>query len=110
MDQCPWLQRPAGREPDRFFGIDLTLTFCFFEVCSVVAIGLCEFPLLLEGPGDVELHRFIGGQSVRDQEVIDALLNLGFPRQRIRETLSQVPEEIETSEERIKEALKIIKR
>ena len=41
-------------------------------------------------------------------EIEDALLNLGFLKQKIKEVLSKVPKEIKDPQERIKEALKIL--
>lgn len=41
-------------------------------------------------------------------EVEEALVNLGFPRQRAKEALSKIPEGIKDIEQRIKEALKIL--
>jgi len=41
-------------------------------------------------------------------EIEDALLNLGFPKQKIKEVLSKVPKEIKDPQERIKEAFKIL--
>jgi Holliday junction resolvasome RuvABC DNA-binding subunit len=37
-----------------------------------------------------------------------ALVNLGFNRQKVKEALSKIPQEIKDAEEKIKEALKII--
>ena len=45
----------------------------------------------------------------KDKEVLDALVNLGFPLQRARDALSQIPQEVKTTEEKIRAALKIIK-
>jgi Holliday junction DNA helicase RuvA len=41
-------------------------------------------------------------------EVSDALLNLGFSRQRIKEVLAKIPKEIKDPEVKIKEALKLL--
>lgn len=41
-------------------------------------------------------------------EVEEALVNLGFPRQRAKEALREIPEQIKGVEEKIKEALKIL--
>jgi len=43
-------------------------------------------------------------------ESFSALVNLGFSKERIRKALSQIPKEIKTPEEKIKEALKILGR
>lgn len=43
-------------------------------------------------------------------EAIEALINLGFSRQKAREAVSKVPEEIKTTEQKIKQALKILGR
>ncbi len=41
-------------------------------------------------------------------EVETALINLGFSRQKIKEVLSMIPKEISGTEEKIKEALKLL--
>ena len=41
-------------------------------------------------------------------EVIEALIGLGFSRQKAKEALSKVPERIKDTEQRVKEALKIL--
>ncbi len=41
-------------------------------------------------------------------ETEEALINLGFSRQRVKEVLRKVPQEIKDAQERIKEALKIL--
>ena len=43
-------------------------------------------------------------------ESFSALVNLGFPKEGIKKALSQIPKEIKTPEEKIKEALKILGR
>ncbi|MDP2734659.1 MAG: Holliday junction branch migration protein RuvA [bacterium] len=45
-----------------------------------------------------------------EQEAADALVALGFPRGRAQEALSRVPPEIVKTEERVREALKRIRR
>jgi len=47
-------------------------------------------------------------RTKKTDEVEQALINLGFSRQRAKQALSQVPEEIKDSEERIKQSLKIL--
>jgi len=55
----------------------------------------------LKGPGTAE--------NKEEREVMDALVNLGFPRQRAREALSQIPKDAKTTEEKVREALKIVR-
>jgi len=43
-----------------------------------------------------------------DNEAEMALVNLGFNRQKVKEALSKIPQEIKDTEEKIKEALKIL--
>ncbi len=43
-------------------------------------------------------------------EAENALINLGFPRQRVKEALKRVPKEIEDVEGKVKQALKILGR
>jgi len=43
-----------------------------------------------------------------EDETEEALINLGFPRQRAKEALSKVSAEVKTPEEKIKEALRIL--
>ena len=45
----------------------------------------------------------------KDKEVLDALVSLGFPLQRARDALSQIPQEAKTTEEKIRAALKIVR-
>ncbi|MFA5878493.1 MAG: Holliday junction branch migration protein RuvA [Candidatus Staskawiczbacteria bacterium] len=47
--------------------------------------------------------------SARD-EAEDTLSGLGFPKQKIREALDQLPEDIKDNQERIKQALKVLGR
>lgn len=47
-------------------------------------------------------------KAARADEAEEALVNLGFSRQRIRETLSKIPPETKDTESRIKEALKML--
>jgi len=43
-------------------------------------------------------------------EIEDALVNLGFPKQKVKEVLPQIPKEIKNTEERVKEGLKLLTR
>ena len=47
--------------------------------------------------------------SPEDEEVVGALVHLGFPRQRAREALAQIPKEAKTTEEKVRAALKIVR-
>lgn len=63
--------------------------------------------IILELSGKIkEVAKKIQGASGYD-ETEDALLNLGFPRQKIKEALKKIPKD-KGSEQRIKEALKIL--
>jgi Holliday junction DNA helicase RuvA len=50
----------------------------------------------------------ISGKKVVDDEVLDALVNLGYQSQKVKLALEKIPPEIKETEERIKEALKIL--
>ena len=45
-----------------------------------------------------------------EKEAVEALVALGFSRQKAKEALSQVPEDVSSLEEKIKEALRLIRR
>jgi holliday junction DNA helicase RuvA len=47
--------------------------------------------------------------SDEDQEVIDALLALGFPRTKVREVLAAIPSDLTTTEDRVRAALKSVR-
>ncbi len=47
-------------------------------------------------------------QLSSDSEAIDALISLGYPTNKAREALKQIPSKIKKVEDRIKEALKIL--
>lgn len=50
------------------------------------------------------------GNEEEDDDAVDALLALGFSRQKAKEVLSRIPPEITNTEQRIKEALKFLGR
>lgn len=45
---------------------------------------------------------------LKEDEAFQALINLGFSRQKVRQALSKISKEIEDTKEKIKEALKIL--
>lgn len=47
-------------------------------------------------------------KNLKTDEAEEALINLGFPRQKAREVLSEIPGEVKDTKQRIKEALKIL--
>lgn len=47
-------------------------------------------------------------ENVEDAEAVDALTQLGFSKQQARSALSKIPQTIGTSEEKIKQALKLL--
>lgn len=49
-------------------------------------------------------------EGEEDTDTLDALVALGFSRQKAKEALSRVPKEIENSQQRLKEALKLVRR
>tara|TARA_Y100000310_G_scaffold283194_1_gene305011 strand:+ start:3619 stop:4185 length:567 start_codon:yes stop_codon:yes gene_type:complete len=51
-----------------------------------------------------------GGEKKEDTDAVDALVALGFSRQKARAALSQVPQSVSSLEEKVKQALKVIKR
>jgi holliday junction DNA helicase RuvA len=68
--------------------------------------------IILELTGKIET---LGAGSARktvsdeDQEVIDALIALGFPRAKAREALSQIPADLKATEERVRASLKVVR-
>ncbi len=48
------------------------------------------------------------GLAQEDQDVLEALTGLGYQPQRIKEILKELPETVETSEEKVKAALKLL--
>ena len=50
------------------------------------------------------------GEELVEKEAIDALVALGFPRQKAKQVLSQISQDISSLEDKIKEALRIVKR
>ncbi len=64
--------------------------------------------IILELTGKLKTLR--GTEEEEDREAIDALVALGFKRQAAKEALSQVAKDISSSEQRVKEALKRMRR
>ena len=48
-------------------------------------------------------------KKISEDEAFQALINLGFSRQKIKTALSKLPKEIQDPEKKVKEALKILK-
>lgn len=65
--------------------------------------------IILELTGKIERLDEVKYGSPEDEEVVGALVNLGFPRQRAREALSQIPKEAKTTEQKVRAALKIVR-
>ena len=63
--------------------------------------------VILELTGKLKTLR--QGDEEEDVDAIDALVALGFSRQNAKEALSKIPQNIETSEEKIKQALKLLR-
>ena len=68
--------------------------------------------IILELSGKIEefspITRRVIPQSEEDKEIISALTSLGFSSQMVKEAIKKIPKEIKTTEEKIKEALKIL--
>lgn len=47
-------------------------------------------------------------ETNQENEIVMALVNLGFPKNLAKEAVSKIPEQIQKTEEKIKEALKIL--
>jgi len=65
--------------------------------------------IILELTGKIEKE--FGSKSSsgsKDETAVQALINLGFSKKRAKKALSEIPDDIEKKEERIKEALKIL--
>lgn len=66
--------------------------------------------IILELTGKLKSLDQKGARSPEDKEAIEALVALGFPRKRAKDVLLQLPESISSSEEKVKEALKLMRR
>ena len=65
--------------------------------------------VILELTGKLKtLHK--DGEEQEDTDAIDALVALGFSRQKAREALSKIPQDVSSLKEKVKEALKIVRR
>jgi len=66
--------------------------------------------IILELSGKIDKEKIIKKPEAKekDSEIINALINLGFSRSKARSVLSQIPKEIEGTENIIREALKIL--
>lgn len=50
----------------------------------------------------------LGGDIRGDSDVVEALESLGYSKQQAQETLKKLPEELERTEDKVKEALKLL--
>lgn len=66
-----------------------------------------EMTIILELTGKIKTISSVKKSGTGD-EAEDALVNLGFPRQRVKEIMPQIPKDIKDTEERIKEGLKFL--
>lgn len=74
----------------------------------------------IKGVGEKKIQKLIleltgklgsfGAKRSSGDEVVDSLVNLGFSRAQAHDALSQVPADVTDPEQKIKEALKIIRR
>jgi Holliday junction DNA helicase RuvA len=51
-----------------------------------------------------------GGEKEEDDDAVDALIALGFSRQKAKEALAKIPQGLDSLKEKVKEALKVAKR
>lgn len=65
--------------------------------------------ILLELTGKIEEINKKDKKSVSSDEAFEALIGLGFSRNKVIEVLSQLPIEMKVTEQRIKEALRLLK-
>lgn len=65
--------------------------------------------VILELTGKLKTLRQDGGEQ-EDTDAIDALIALGFSRQKAKEALSQIPKGVVSLKEKVKEALRVVKR
>ena len=64
--------------------------------------------IILELSGKI---KEVSKEKVKETDEVEAaLINLGFPRQKAKEALSKIPKEIKETQEKIKQALKILGR
>jgi len=66
--------------------------------------------IILELTGKLKILGKQKNDKPEEKEAIDALVALGFPRQKAKQALSQIPQDISSLEDKIKEALRIVKR
>ena len=68
--------------------------------------------ILLELSGKIREDEFLNKKQEKaiEDPAFEALVNLGFPKTVVKDALSKIPKDIQTVEERTKEALKIIGR
>lgn len=66
--------------------------------------------IILELTGKLKSLNRQQEEKSEEKEAVDALVALGFPRAKAREALSLVPSEVSRAEERVREALKRIRR
>lgn len=64
--------------------------------------------ILLELTGKLKAQAL--QEKPEDKELLDAMTALGFPKTKAREALAKVPEGISNSQQRLKEALKLVRR
>ncbi|MBI2123667.1 MAG: Holliday junction branch migration protein RuvA [Candidatus Wildermuthbacteria bacterium] len=64
--------------------------------------------VILELTGKLKTLKQENGKE--DDDAVDALVALGFSRQKAKEALSKIPQDVSSLQERVKEALKIAKR
>lgn len=64
--------------------------------------------IILELTGKIKEAAMVGQprKAEESDELEDALLGLGFPKQKVKEVLKELPKDAESAEERMKEALK----
>ncbi len=64
--------------------------------------------IILEMKSQIKKMKGKISQQAGDEDVLEALLRLGYSLHQVREVLRKLPEKIETPEKRLKEALKIL--
>lgn len=64
--------------------------------------------ILLEITGKIKEVKKVTPKKIAKDEIFDALTALGFNKQEVADAISQVPEDIKGSKERLREALKLL--
>src|SRR3989338_6802019 len=91
------------------------------QMCQAIEKGDAAFFSGVHGIGQKKIQKVIleltgklktlkQGNGKEDDDAVDALVALGFSRQKAKEALSKIPQDLGSLQEKVKEALKVAKR